>query len=230
MFINHFKSYFGIFLVFFLIYYSCKPYDENCKYHAKFEFPVKFEPTDSIINIGDTIILTSRISNKLKDIDGTNFYYFDNISFYLNYYIYKLDTFIEGQNFMPYSNDFNHLIDSSFLKIHPSLNKVINLDYAFDENSTEYYFEAKIIPQKKGLYLLEFDSKLNHAHTASRYGYIHTDESRCETRAWKINFIINDGKNYKAILKSSPNPYANSTYFEEWDFDFYTGKHCFIVE
>jgi len=227
---NHIKRYFVIILLFFLCNYSCKPYDENCKYHAKFEFPVKFEPTDSIINIGDTITITSRISNKLWDIDSTNVYYFENLSFGLEYYIYKLDTVVEGQNFIPYSDDFIHHVDSNFFVIHKTLNKVIGVDYAFDENTNEYYFEAKLIPQKKGLFLFEIDSKLNNAQTASRYGYIHTNEIKCKTRAWTMHFIINNGENYKSLLKFSPNFYANSTYFDEWDYNKYTGKHCFIVK
>ena len=125
------------------IFFACPPtphIDSVCDryYWHHFDIPVRFDPPDSVLHIGDTITITSQFSNKLWDQDSTDQFIFDSINFHVASGIGKIDTFNNSKANESTFELFDILIDSSkynYQKAHISF----SVDHVYDGN--EYYFQ-----------------------------------------------------------------------------------------
>ncbi len=213
-----------IFLFVFLIVYatSCVRQNPGCDdgYYS-FSLPVSFYPTDSIIKLGDTIVITSEFPDKLKDILHSELFYFDNVDFKTYCHMIKVDTLMEHKfNNFDYIDHFKFFSDSIYnLKV---FNTTVGVDYVYRDH--KYFLEFKIVPKFKGVYIFEFVSVLNSTSHSITRDTIPAVDSDCQLTTWYPSFITNNGNAYQDLMdRSNPN---------DWYHNFavkYDGSHCFKV-
>jgi len=201
--------------------------NNNCsRYEYTFDIPVSFNPTDSIIHIGDTITITSQFSNVLKTNETNELFVFDSVDFKTGSGFVRFDTLLEKGEFYHFTDEFEFIIDSiyNFRKS----NNVIAFDYYY--NGEEYYLQYKFIPKVKGIFLFEYISRIN-TSTFNKNKTIQAKNSDCETSGWYPSFITNQGNNYRELLKLSPNEDYYTTVYNDWSrYNTEKGAHCFKVE
>ncbi len=225
------KLLFYIFITTF--FYACPGPIENdprCnKVWFDFSIPVDFSPYDSVLNIGDTITITSRFPNKLWDVDSSDQFVFDSIDFHVYCGINKIDTFngtkIEYSTFKM----FDIIIDEAKYN-YKKANITFSFDYEYVNN--EYLVQFQFIPKHKGVYFFEFASKITYWSDFVEPQEIYSEISGCVTEHWYPSLITNKGiSNNKEFLKLSPAKEFNSTIYEAWNTkNTVSGVHLFKVE
>lgn len=191
-----------------------------------FDIPVSFAPTDSIINIGDTIMITSYIPLEKWDSDSNYIFIFDSVNFHMGGGIIKLDTLIEKGKQYNFIEDFNFEVDSVYNWRQGS--NSYSIDFYYSQN--EYNCKIKMIPKKPGLYLFDFNSLITASHSV-KAEIVYTKNDDCYTDSWSPYFKTNKGFNYKELLKQSPNEYYTGYYYQNWSrYNTIYGAHCFKVE
>lgn len=200
---------------------SCVRINPGCDIgYYSFSIPVSFYPTDSIIKLGDTIVIISEFPDKLKDILHSEEFYFDNVDFKTYCHMIKVDTLMEHKlNNFDYIDHFKFFSDSIYkLKV---FNTTVGVDYVYSDH--KYYIEFKIVPKFAGVYIFEFTSPLNYPSNISR-DTLPAVNSDCKLTQWNPNFITNDGNAYQDLMdRNNPN---------NWYHDFalkVDGTHCFKV-
>ena len=218
-----------IFLFVILIVYatSCVRQNPGCEYgEYLFSLPVSFYPTDSIIKLGDTIVITSEFPDTLMggpyefDPRGSELFYFENVDFRNYCHLIRVDTLMKSSKERFYFIDhFEYLADPTYnLTV---FSGHIDVDYVYDNH--KYYLKFLIIPKYKGVYLFEFGSRLNIDDKVAR-DTIPALDSDCEAKIWYPRFITNNGQTYDE-LRNKYNP-------NSWEFNFAyrsDGSHCFKV-
>jgi len=201
---------------------------ENCRISDhSFKIGVSFEPGDSVINVGDTVTITSSFPNILDSKETGESFVFDSVDFHLVNGFFKLDTLIDYQKGYHFTSNFEFIIDDSTYQFIQG-NNYIHLAYKYSDDS--YFLQYKFIPKKKGIFLFEFSSNINLTNNI-KGKIIHAVDSECKTNAWGPIFQTNQGNNYKELLKESPTEYYNTKYYNEWSrFNTIDGAHCFKVE
>ena len=201
---------------------------EGCDFpYYKFTMPVSFEPGDSIIHVGDTVTVTSKISRFMKDDNSHYTFDFDSIDFYNGLVFDKLDTLFSPQQYLQTIQEFDFIYDEK--NNFKFGNNVINFDYIY--SGSEYYVKFKFIPKKKGIYLFEFNSLYSYSSLGRNKKVIFTDEKECKTENWYPLFKTNNGNNFREILKLSPRNDYNNIYYTQWHkYNIEYGAHCFIVQ
>ncbi|HAQ38264.1 MAG TPA: hypothetical protein DCQ58_07115 [Saprospirales bacterium] len=219
-----------IFLFVILIVYatSCVRQNPGCEYgEYLFSLPVSFYPTDSIIKLGDTIVITSEFPDTLLggpyefDPRGSELFYFDDVDFKIGCHMIKVDTLMDkSENRWHTINHFDFLADSIYkLKVY---NTFADFDYVYRDH--KYFLEFKIVPKFKGVYIFEFSSALNSLSHSMQRDTIPAVDSDCEAKIWYPGFITNNGQTY-VELRNKYNP-------NSWEFNFAyrsDGSHCFKV-
>ncbi len=133
------------------IFSSCKK--DNCISNAyQFREKWKILPEKDSINIGDTLIFLSKISNKPFDFNtNKNIDYSGNATINSTFGIYILKN--GSNNFIGAVDSFKFINIKGKLVTDPNISPS-NLKQTFhDEYQGEYIIECLIIAQKKGIYL-----------------------------------------------------------------------------
>jgi hypothetical protein len=225
------KLLFFIFITTF--FYACPGPLENdprCnRVWFEFSIPVDFSPSDSVLNIGDTITITSRFPNKLWDVDSSDQFVFDSIDFHTFCGINKIDTINRTKIEYSTFKMFDILIDEARYNY-----KKANITFSFDYEyfNDEYFVQFKLIPKYKGVYFFSFGSKTTHWLDFVELQEIYSEISGCVTEHWYCSLITNRGiGNNKEFLKLSPGKEFNSTIYEAWNAqNTISGVHLFKVE
>lgn len=90
--------------------------NEGCDFpYYVFDFPVSFTPADSIINIGDTITVTSTIPREKKDNRFNLIFLLDSVDFHMGGGIIRLDTLIEKGKHYHFMDNFEWIVDSIYI-------------------------------------------------------------------------------------------------------------------
>lgn len=217
-----------LFVIFIVYATSCVRQNPGCEYgQYLFSLPVSFYPTDSIIKLGDTIVITSEFPDTLLggpyefDPRGSELFYFENVDFKTYCHMIKVDTLMEHKfNNFDYIDHFKFFSDSIYnLKV---FNTTVGVDYVFRDH--KYFLEFKIVPKFKGVYIFEFVSVLNSTSHSMQRDTIPAVDSDCEAKIWYPRFITNNGQTY-VELRNKYNP-------NSWQFNFAyrsDGSHCFKV-
>lgn len=225
------KLLFYIFITTF--FYACPGPIENdprCnRVWFDFPIPVDFSPSDSVLNIGDTITITSRFSNKLWDVDSSDQFVFDSIDFHTVSGIFKIDTFNGTKVEYSVFKLFDIIIDEAKYNY-----KKANISFSFDYEyvNNEYLVQFKFIPKYKGVYFFSLESVLTTMSDFVDPQEIYSEISGCVTEHWYPSLITNRGiGNNKEFLKLSPDKYCNTGVYEAWNAkNTVSGVHLFKVE
>ena len=225
------KLLFYIFITSF--FYACPGPIENdprCnRVWFDFPIPVDFSPSDSVLNIGDTITITSRFPNKLWDVDSSDQFVFDSIDFHTVSGIFKIDTFNGTKVEYSVFKLFDIIIDEAKYNY-----KKANISFSFDYEyvNNEYLVQFKFIPKYKGVYFFSLESVLTTMSDFVDPQEIYSEISGCVTEHWNPYLITNRGiGNNKEFLKLSPDKYCNTGVYEAWNAkNTVSGVHLFKVE
>ncbi len=215
--------------IFSIVFYGCpnNHINEGCNFpYYEFDMPVSFTPVNKIINIGDTITVSSFIPREKWDRDSNYIFILDSVDFHIGGGIVRMDTLLEKGKHYNFADDFNWIADSIYNF------RVATISYTFD-----YYYRVdgykihfNMIPKQKGSYLFTLNSLIG-ATPNIKGKVIETKNRECRTDAWNVCFMTNEGNNYKELLKESPNKDYNTTVNNRWDeYNTIKGAHCFKVE
>jgi hypothetical protein len=212
----------SIFVILIVYTISCVRQNAGCEVgYYSFLLPVSFYPTDSIIKLGDTIVITSEFPDKLKDILHSEEFYFDNVDFKTYCNMIKVDTLMEYKfNNFDYIDHFKFFSDSIYnLKVY---NTTVGVDYVYSDH--KYHLKFNIVPKFAGVYIFEFTSVLNSTSHSILRDTLPAVDSNCKLTEWYPNFITNNGNAYQDLMdRSNPNNwYHDFTYKVD-------GNHCFKV-
>lgn len=199
--------------------------DKECDFPGAYEFviPTTLSPVKDTFHIGDTITVTSFLSDMVFDQKTKKNYHLVDFKFYPNTSIYKLDTSI-------ISNDmagFDVIVNSKYdYKIRSFSDGSKGLFGQFNYIDNYYHLEYKIIPKKKGLFL--------HIYNA---GVVALDQfqefdKKCKNKGSSAIVKLNEGaENNVDFLLGSGNQDYIRIYWEKRDERFYKhGGYCFYVE
>ena len=194
-----------------------------------FTLPVSFSPSDSVINLGDTITINSRFSNNLWDEDSIDQFIFNKIDFHVFSGLSKIDTF----NGTEISNLYYELCDIIIDTVKYNY-KQSNISFSFDYfyDGYEYFVEFKLIPKYRGVYYFPFASQITYFWDYLDHQEIYSQNSGCKTEYWSVHLMTNNGiGNNKQYLLLSPSTYYNTERWKYWNADnTNSGVHLFIVE
>jgi hypothetical protein len=219
----------SLFVIFIVYTTSCVRQNPGCKTESGyyiFSLPVSFYPTDSIIKLGDTIVITSEFPDTLPgrpyEFDSSNYelFYFENVDFRNYCHLIRVDTLLNSPSERFDFIDHFEILSDSFYKM-KVLKTTIGFNYVYSEN--KYFLKFKIIPKFEGVYIFELGSIINRNDNIAR-DTIPAVDSDCKAKIWYPYFITNKGQTY-AELRNKYNP-------NSWEFDFAyrsDGSHCFKV-
>ncbi len=151
-----------IFLAFLLALSSCIK-EENCNRTSggsyEFVLPFSLSPAQETYHIGDTITISSTVNNLVYERKTGNSYYLDDFKFYIINQIWLMDTIDNYKNY----DFFKLIIDSSYYSnIFHFSNGTSDLQFQYNYISNCYTISFKIIPQKKGHFLMTLWSDIEY--------------------------------------------------------------------
>lgn len=203
--------------------YSCT--NKECQIaggNYEFIIPVTLTPAKDTFNIGDTITIRSQFSNMVYERITEKNYFLDNIRFYPNSSVIRIDTINQIDDF----SEFNVIIDSSFeLFFFNYSDGGRNLTGEYNYEDDEYLLEYKIIPREKGLFLF------NQASLVESLGESQDFTDKCRNVDLNVAMALNDNSNNNVdFLLNSP----SEAYIRIWnkkDSKFFdAGGYCFYVK
>lgn len=118
-----------------------------------FYVPFSIYPTSNTIKLNDTLWLHANFSNQFLDSSTLNYYKVENHPLKNFIYMARIDTLPVRSGF----KDFKVLPDTGSVFNSPDLNQALRYILYLYQND-KYQFSAKIVPHKKGVYLLGFGS------------------------------------------------------------------------
>lgn len=216
---------FIFFAILIFTFSSCVKKDPACNISGgKYEFvlPFRLSPAQETFHIGDTITISSMMSDKIYDRITNNYYSLKDFKFYLTTTIFYMDTSkIDYYNF----NMFDLVIDSIYwynIFLFSDGNSHLQTDFLYLNN--EYKIEYKIIPKVSGHFLLGQWSQLNLINENQEFAWKCKnieDDAKVYMNGWNDNNItlIYDAENsyYEEFIK-----HKNEKYLD-------LGGYCFKV-
>jgi len=203
-----------------------------------FTLPVSITPAKEVYNIGDTITIISEFNDQLigLNIEETPIGTFDmkGIKWKPVISYYKLDTLIPNRD--------NHIpLFEGFVKVEFTSGTLTKEFFStgaeqifgeYSEKQNRFTLSFKIIPQKKGVFYIEFDSDNNYGN----FGF-QDYPGVCKNDILAVYYKTNEGKNNNLqYLKESPDPFWDRSRSNGYTGDIYTkepekvGGYCFRVE
>ena len=159
---------FSFFAIFIFTFSSCIKTDEDCNIPGgvyEFVLPFTLSPAQEIYHIGDTITISSFVNNPIFERKTGNYYTLENFKFYMKNSIWYMDTIDNYKNYY----FFELIIDSSYYSnIFQFSNGTSHLQFQYDYISNNYSITYKIIPHKKGHFLMTLWSDINYMN-ANQY-------------------------------------------------------------
>lgn len=203
-----------------------------------FTLPVSITPAQEVYKIGDTITIISEfedqlvgLNTELKDV-GT----FDmkGIKWKPVINFYNIDTFILNRD--DHKPDFSSYVLLEILEGRLMIERYSNgseqIFGEYFEKNNKFLFSLKIVPQKKGVFYIDFDSDNNYG----TFGF-QDYPGVCKNEKLAVYFKTNEGKeNNLHYLKESPDPFWDRSRPNDYKGDIYSkepevhGGYCFKVE
>jgi len=191
-------------LLLFIVITSCERFKEDCDFvngYYEFILPFELSPAQETYHIGDTITISSTVSNPVFERKTGNYYTLDDFKFFLITDIYFMDTVAVDY----FNADFFEVyVDTAdYYRITRYSNGMSDISgqYLFKQNT--YSLNFKLIPKKKGHFLLIQGSNI------SIFGKNQQFEGKCK-------HLFDDAKVY--MNNRSDN---NSHLLNEADNDYY---------
>jgi len=173
---------------------------------GEYEFVLQFElsPADSVFHIGDTITITSKMSNPIYEKKTNTNYTLNDFKFYLVTSIYDMDTnIIDYEQF----NYFDLLIDSNYwynISYYSSGESHLQLQYEYNDNNYNIIF--KLIPKKTGNFYLNQYSDINYVGGKQYF------DGKCDNVDNGAIVYMNERKDNNFHVMSE----AKNEYYKEW--------------
>ena len=187
----------------------------------EFVLPFELSPAQDVFHIGDTITISCFLENPIYERKTKNEYQLDDFKFYLTTSIYDMDTSIID---FKYFEHFELLIDNNYWhNIFRFSNGESDLLSQFIFKDNEYSINYKLIPKKKGHFLLFQGSDINYRGGKQAFAL------QCRNTEIDAKVYMNKrGDNNFQLINE-----AKNSYYKDWSphkeryLD--TGGYCFKV-
>jgi hypothetical protein len=188
---------------------ACKP---TCEVFYIFEVPNHIYSIHDTLSIGDTLWVESNFSDNLYDKQSGNRFVITPDKLKVDVLLRKMDT----------TGTFNVL---SFFNIYNVVggirkgNSILSTEYKYESHT--YSIKTAIIPMKKGLFSVYFNSQYDES------GFPLNFEDKCDNEKGFLNFKTNtgSGNNYNLVKN---NPQGGDNLIEEYYHK--SGRYTFVVK
>lgn len=216
-------KYITLFLLIITVF-SCTP--KECQIDSvdyNFILPANLSPTKDTFNIGDTITVRSQFSNMVYDRETEQHYILNDIQFFLESRIRRIDTIGKIDDFTEFEVIVNSEYDFSFFNYSTSGARALIGDYNYDN---EYDLEFKLVPQKRGLFFFILGSSIN------SFGEDQHFDGKCKNIEIGASVEMNAGAdNNVDFLLDSPDEEYNTLIWNRREDQFHRfGGYCFYVK
>ncbi len=213
-----------IFLTFLLTISSCIKKDDPCNISGgKYEFvlPFSLSPAQETYHIGDTITISSMVTNPVYERKTGNSYYLDDFKFYMINQIWFMDTIDNYKNY----DFFKLIIDSSYYSnIFHFSNGTSDLQFQYNYISNYYTISFKIIPQKKGRFLMTLWSDIEYMAGDQEF------DGKCKNiKDHAVIYLNNRQDNNINLIDEAENQNYQSVYINKESNYLDAGGYCFKV-
>ena len=220
------KNKYKYILLIWIIFFSTEScIKEECKINGgeyMFIMPFTLTPAQKNYHIGDTIVISSNVSNPVYERVTKNYYTLEDFKFYLITSMYYMDTLINDYSDF---NRFDLLIDSTFdMSIFTYSDGSSTLLGQYNYRNSQYSYEFKLIAKEKGRYLLTQGCDINYINGGQYF------EGKCQNVEVNARFYMNGrADNNSDLLKEASNEnfklYLNHLDAQYLDY----GGYCFKV-
>jgi len=203
---------------------SCiKEEKTNCP--TSFELPAQVIPYKNLYHIGDTIILVSKFSKYVYEVNTKKTYNMENITWPAGFRTFRIDS----------SNNFDDALQSK-INDYFSINDCSDLNFSLfsfsnggDALSMTYKFKTdsfnlslEISPKREGLFIITFGGGLDNSEQKF--------EGKCNNVSFNAYGTLNKGKdNNIDLLGESPMEHCNTWILQKPDERFYK-KRYFVLK
>ena len=185
--------------LFLLSLFCCtKQQEEICFKTFQFNIPLNITPQLDTFKIGDTMWLTSEISNKLEDLNGSELINVENFDFKIRIGFTQFNTeeFNVAEHHFDFINQVGEINQTS----------MINTNVIFEEKEDSKALPVGLVPKKIGGFYISFYNLRDDLQEVSLI------DTNC-IQFVDINYNMNDGNNNLHFIKESVSP-ANVTPIE----------------
>jgi len=207
-----------------LIFNSCIKKDDPCNISGgRYEFVLPFSlyPAQETYHIGDTITISSMVTNPVYERKTGNSYYLDDFKFYMKNQIWFMDTIDNYKNY----DFFKLIIDSSYYSnIFHFSNGISHLQFQYNYISNYYTIAFKIIPQKKGHFLMTLWSDIEYMAGNQEF------DGKCKNiKDHAVIYLNNRQDNNINLIDEAKNQNYQSVYINKESNYLDAGGYCFKV-
>ncbi|HRI00534.1 MAG TPA: hypothetical protein PK006_05735 [Saprospiraceae bacterium] len=205
------------YILIILSYLGCRDAD-NCP--DRFHIPCVTTPFQETYKIGDTIFFSSVFDKYVHELQTDKKYKMENINWFPNMAIVKLDTF--GNGYIKISNYFTisqNMDESTYNRGH----SIYFTSYNFSKDTYSLFYY--IIPKKEGLYLLY--QKCGIGDNSNQQDF----PGKCRGNSYDVIVDMNAGtdSNFN-LLREAKDSFYNTHIINIPDLFFYNkGGFCFRV-
>ncbi len=191
--------------------------------YYQFEIPATLTPAKDTFQVGDTIEFTSSFSDELYERITDHVYKLENIKFYPETAIYRIDIVGAIEDFAEFEIVLDTIYDYNFFDYSSGARTLVG-EFLYDNHA--YTLGFKIIPKQRGLFFFR------HGLGIGSYGENQEFDGKCSNV--KIDGVVklNDGvDNNIEMLNDSPDSHYNDWILQKPGERFHDfGGYCFYVK
>lgn len=178
--------------------------------NLRFELPVKIYPAKDTFKVGDTMWIEQEFNDQLVNLNNNQTYKFENFNFKASLSIHDLNV------------DGIYSYQNPLIIVYVGTSKGesgTSMDFEYENN--KYHFKAAFIPNRKGLYMMNFGSAIGPKGADTKI-------TECKNEYYEF-FTITNGNtdnNYE-MMKNAVDPFYKEMTKEK----FYAGGgYCFYIK